>query len=69
MPNMVTVETVRGIKVRRPDLSGDKWCFYPLLGFNLAAEFEGAEPGERIEVEYVEIPQAEVDAMPDFDGW
>lgn len=30
---------------------------------------EGAEPGDTIHLEVVEMSQAELDALPEFEGW
>lgn len=59
---------IKMVKVRRPEL-GDHWCASHLQGFDLAAEFDGAEIGEKIEIELCEMTQEEIDAMPEFEGW
>jgi len=59
---------IRCVKIRRPDSHGQMWCCVR-LEHSLADEFDGAEPGERIEVEYCELTQEEFDALPEFNGW
>ena len=77
---MISPQAVRGImsvepkipyvKVTRPDSHGEKYgCWCALSGFSAADEFDGAEIGERITLELCELTQAEIDAMPEFNGW
>ena len=56
-------------KIRRPDSHGNIWCLVQLKGFNLRDEFDGAEIGERLEIEYCELTQQELDDLPEFEGW
>jgi hypothetical protein len=58
------------VKVTRPDLDdGRRSCIYPIQEFSAVDEFEDAEPGEKVVLEYVEMDQAELDALPEFEGW
>jgi hypothetical protein len=58
------------VKVTRPDSHGEKYgCWYPLKAFRAADEFDRAEMGERLVLELCEFTQAEIDAMPEFEGW
>lgn len=58
------------VKVTRPDSHGEKfYCAYPLAGFSASDEFDGAEIGERVTLKLCEFTQAEIDAMPEFEGW
>jgi hypothetical protein len=67
---MVSVaEKVKCVKVRRPDSHGNMWCICQMKGYAIADEFDGAEVGERIELEYCEMTQEELDALPEFEGW
>ena len=60
----------RYVKITRPDSHGEKFaCVYPLAAFSATDEFDGAEIGERIVLELCEFTQAEIDAMPEFEGW
>lgn len=63
------LDNVRCVKIRRQESHGENfWC---ICGINhsLADEFDGAEVGERVEIEYCEMSKAEFDALPDFPGW
>ncbi len=55
------------LRVERPECGG--FCIYPLRAFDAADEFDGAEAGEQIILEYVEMTQLEFDALPEFTGW
>lgn len=33
------------------------------------AEFDGSEDGDRITIELASMTQAEIDALPEFEGW
>lgn len=58
------------VKITRPDLDdGRSSCFYPMAVFSAADEFDGAEIGEKITLEYCEMTQEELDALPEFEGW
>jgi hypothetical protein len=61
---------IRFVKVTRPDGHGEKYgCWMPLAAFSAADEFDGAEIGERITLELCEFTQAEIETMPEFEGW
>lgn len=57
------------VKVRRPATHGDMWCVMPVSMFSLVDEFDGAELGERIELEYIQLCESELAAIPEFEGW
>jgi len=61
---------VRCLSVTRPETHGEKYrCIYPLQSFSAADEFDGADPGEKITVELIEMTQEDFDKMDDFAGW
>ncbi len=63
-------QKVRCVKISRPETSGSLWALRQLNATGiLQDEFDGAEVGERIEVEYCELTQEEFDALPEFEGW
>lgn len=39
------------------------------IGSALDGEFDGADPGDMVALEYVEMTQEEYDALPEFTGW
>lgn len=55
--------------VTRPDTHAGMSCTWWLKGFDVDAEFDSAEVGDRITLEYGEMTQAEFDALGEFDGW
>lgn len=57
------------VKVTRPDTHGNLWCLYEAAKFNAADEFDGAEVGEQIVLEYCEMTREELNAIPEFTGW
>lgn len=58
------------VKVTRPDSHGEKFsCTYRLQGFSAADEFDGADIGEKITLELIEMTDEEYTALPDFEGW
>ena len=58
------------IRVTRPDLGGGGYT-QKIDGASdlIDAEFDGAEIGEKIVLELVEMTQEEYDALPEFTGW
>ncbi len=56
------------VKIRRPEIGND-WCVMRLKGFSAEDEFDGAEIGEIITLEYGEMTQEDLDALPEFTGW
>lgn len=57
------------IEVKRPDTHGNQWCISRLRGFSVEDEFDGAEDGESIVMTLKLMTEAELDALPDFQGW
>lgn len=57
------------VETRRPDTHPGMCCTWKLKDFDISAEFDGAEVGEKIELTYVELTQEEFDDLGDFDGW
>jgi hypothetical protein len=58
------------VKLTRPDLDGGRAsCIYEMHQFSAADEFVGAEIGEKLQLEYIEMTREEIDALPEFEGW
>lgn len=58
------------IKVTRPALDGGRQCcIFTIRQFSAADEFDGADIGEMLNLEYIEMTQEEFDALPEFEGW
>lgn len=55
-------------RVERPDVSPGLSCIYKTFG-EVEAEFDGAEVGETIQVEIVEMTDEEFEELGDFEGW
>ncbi len=63
-------QTVLCVKVTRPDIDdGRSSCIYRLHQFRAEDEFAGAELGDRISLEYIEMNEADLEALPEFEGW
>lgn len=60
---------IKCVKVTRPDSHAGLWCLSTLKGFSLEDEFDGTDVGETITIEYCELTQEEIDALPEFPGW
>lgn len=56
-------------KLSLPDFAGAKWCLIEPTEANLASEMEGLSPGERLVITCAEMTQAEIDELPEFEGW
>jgi hypothetical protein len=57
------------IKETRPDVSGG-WCIWRLnKSGQLADMFAGAEVGDKVVLEFCEMIEDEIDALPEFAGW
>jgi hypothetical protein len=54
-------------KVTRPD-SGSQYCIYRNWA-DVETEFDGADWGDIIHIETARMTPAELDALPDFQGW
>ena len=76
--NLICLAAARGVgelclrqlkvyKVTRPDF-GNQYCVFRSWG-EVESEFDGAENGDTIHVQMMEMTQAEFDALPDFSGW
>lgn len=64
------METIQCVKLSRPDSHGNKWVIYELKQCGaVAEEFDGADPGEMVQLELCEMTREEIDALPDFAGW
>lgn len=58
------------VKVTWPDMDdGRSSVVYPIKAFSAEDEFGGAEIGEKIGLEYCEMTQEDLDALPEFKGW
>ena len=59
---------MRVYKVFRPDEGGKHWV---TRDFQTIAdsEFDGAEVGDRVVIELGEMSEAEIAALPEFEGW
>jgi hypothetical protein len=64
---MTEQSILRVFEVRRPDC-GNMFCIYRKWQ-EVEAEFDGAEPGETINVRLKNMTKEELDALPDFEGW
>lgn len=53
----------------RPDVGGNSFCVWPLKTVSIEDLFDGADPDEKVLLEYCEMTQDELDALPDFEGW
>lgn len=60
---------IRCVKVTRPETHGAQNCIYSLDKFSAFDEFDGADPGEKIQLELLELPEDVFQALPDFTGW
>lgn len=54
-------------KVTRPDC-GSQWCIYHDWA-SVHSEFDGAEVGDVIHVELIELTEKELADLPEFEGW
>jgi hypothetical protein len=62
-------EKIPCIKEMRP-ATGKGACVWRLEDVpDLADLFDGAGVGERVVFEYCEMTEAELDALPEFEGW
>jgi hypothetical protein len=59
---------VRMFKVTRADYPGNS-CAYGDLATIQDAEFDGAEIGDKITIELIEITEDERENLPEFEGW
>jgi hypothetical protein len=66
---MAEPQKVKCAKIRRPESHGSLWCLVRLAGYSLSDEFDGAEVGETLEIEYCELTEKELSELPDFPGW
>jgi hypothetical protein len=58
------------VKLTRPDLdNGRTSCILEMHQFSASDEFAGAEIGEKLQLEYIEMTREEIDALPEFGGW
>lgn len=60
---------VRMFKVTRPSLGTGQWCVFGDLASVQDAEFDGAEIGDKIVVQPIEMTEDERDNLPEFEGW
>jgi hypothetical protein len=59
-----TVSAKKRVIAVRPK-GATAWCY----GNDLSELYDYMEIGEIVEVKLVEMTQAEIDAMPEFEGW
>lgn len=63
-------EKVKCVVVTRPETHGDQFkCIYRFTDFSVSDEFDGADEGESIKLTFQMMTKAEVDALPEFEGW
>ena len=64
-------ERMKYIKITRPDINGKlSYCVEPYkIGKFIQDEFEDAEIGERIILEFIEMDEDEYIELPEFEGW
>jgi hypothetical protein len=64
---------VRCVKETRPDYDdGRDHCIWRLdkpYALSLEDLFEGADVGEKVDLELCEMTEAEIEALPEFEGW
>ena len=60
---------MRAFKVFRPDFFGNRFCVYRDAATIADAEINESEVGDLIRIEVIEMAEAELDALPEFDGW
>ena len=61
---------IRVYKVTRPDEGfGGNWCVYRDWDSVRDAEFDCADPGDKITIELAEMTKEELDGLPEFEGW
>ena len=54
---------------RRPDVSPGQTCTWKLKDMNIRDLFDGAEPGEKVELEFTVMTEDEFEALGEFTGW
>ena len=59
---------VKMFKVTRADYPG-KSCTYDDFATVQDAEFDGAEIGDKITIELIEMTEDQRDNLPEFEGW
>lgn len=59
---------MKAYRITRPDLGDTRSCVYRDWA-TVEAEFDGAEVGDKITVELVEMTKEQLDNLPDFEGW
>lgn len=57
------------VEVTRSDTHPGTSCVCKFNDFDLAAEMDDSEVGDRITLKYVELTDEEFDDLGDFDGW
>lgn len=64
---------IRCVKVSRPELDDGRNCYVmPIERFELGGvggEFDSADAGDKVLLEYCEMTEAELDVLPEFEGW
>jgi hypothetical protein len=60
-------EKVYCYKVTRADYPGNSCTFRDWDAIN--AEFDGAEVGDKITIELLQMTETELENLPDFEGW
>lgn len=61
---------IRCVKVTRPLMDdGRASVTYRLESFSASDEFDGAEFGDVIKLELLEMTEEAFDALPEFEGW
>jgi hypothetical protein len=59
---------VRAYRVTRADYPGTS-CTYRDAQTAIDAEFDGAEVGDKVTIEMIEMTEDEFDNLPEFEGW
>lgn len=67
----VPAKMIPCIKETRPDVDGGRsFCIWRIdQAFNIADLFDGAEVGDKVVLEYCEMTEDLLEALPEFEGW
>jgi hypothetical protein len=57
------------VVVTRPESHGKLYCLYRIADFSAADEFDGCEEGDSIVLTFKTMTKAELDVLPEFEGW
>lgn len=67
----VQAKKIPCVKETRPDVDdGRTHCVWRIdEAFNINDLFDGAEVGDKVVLEYCQMTEAELEALPEFEGW